>query len=167
MTDPSATPAAVSDQGPAQETEVLFYHLERQPLEAVIPTLLEKTLERGWRAVVQVGLDERLDALDEALWTYRPDSFLPHGRASDGHPEHQPILLTTGNETQNGAGVRFLVEGAETTSFTGFVRIVILFDGNDPDALQKARSQWKAAKAAGAPATYWQQSETGRWQKKA
>ena len=36
-------------------TEILFYHLQHQPLERVLPTLLEKTLERGWRAVVQTS----------------------------------------------------------------------------------------------------------------
>jgi DNA polymerase-3 subunit chi len=151
----------------AAPTDVVFYHLERQPLETVLPTLLEKTLERGWRAVVQVGSNERLDAIDEALWTYRPDSFLPHGRARDGHTDVQPVFLTTGDDTPNAAGVRFLVDGAEPSVFSGFARIVILFDGTDPDAVAKARQQWKAAKAAGASVTYWQQGDSGRWEKKA
>lgn len=148
-------------------TEVLFYHLERQPLERVLPSLLERTLERGWRAVVQVGNSERLDALDLTLWTYREDSFLPHGRAEDGHAAEQPIYLTTGDEAPNGAGVRFLVDGAEMAAFDGYERIVCLFDGNDAEALARARAQWKAVKAAGLAATYWQQNDGGRWEKKA
>lgn len=148
-------------------TEVLFYHLEQQPLERVLPSLLERTLERGWRAVVQVGSAERLEALDTTLWTYREDSFLPHGRMGDGHEAEQPVYLTTGDETPNGAGVRFLVDGAETTAFDGYERVVCLFDGNDGEALAQARAQWKAVKAAGLAATYWQQTEAGRWEKKA
>ena len=151
----------------APKTEVLFYHLEHQQLEAVLPVLVEKTLERGWRAVVQAGSPERLEALDEALWTYRPESFLPHGTARDPHPELQPVFLTTGDDTPNSAGVRFLVDGAETTSFDGFVRVVVLFNGNDAEAVASARAQWKAAKAQGCGVTYWQQSESGRWEKKA
>jgi DNA polymerase-3 subunit chi len=151
----------------AAETEVLFYHLERQPLEAVLPSLLEKTLERGWRAVVQVGSEERLDALDETLWTYRPDSFLPHGRVRDGHLDAQPIILTTGDDTPNGAGIRFLVDGAEPATFKGFARIVFLFDGRDPDAVASARRHWKGAKSAGAKTTYGQQNDAGRWEQKA
>ena len=147
--------------------EVLFYHLEHHPLERVLPALLERTIERGWRAVVQVGSAERLEALDTTLWTYRDDSFLPHGRKGDGHAAEHPIYLTTGDDTPNGAAVRFLVDGADMTSFDGFERIVVLFDGGDPDALQRARGQWKAVKSAGLGATYWQQSETGRWEKKA
>jgi DNA polymerase-3 subunit chi len=149
----------------AEAAEVLFYHLERAPLERVLPSLLERTLERGWRAVVQSGSAERLEALDLALWTYSEASFLPHGTARDGDPARQPIYLTTGEETPNGAGVRFLVDGAEMAGFKDFVRIVCIFDGNDSDATAKARTQWKAAKAAGCAATYWRQSESGRWEK--
>lgn len=149
----------------ADAAEVLFYHLERAPLERVLPSLLERTLERGWRAVVQSGSAERLEALDLALWTYNDASFLPHGTARDGDPSRQPIYLTTGDETPNGAGVRFLVDGAEMTHFEGFVRIVCIFDGLDAEATGKARSQWKAAQAAGCTVTYWRQSESGRWEK--
>jgi DNA polymerase III subunit chi len=156
--------AAQPSTGPA---EVLFYHLERQPLEAVLPQLLERTLERGWRAVVQTGSPERAEALNESLWTYRVDSFLPHGTLRDGDPATQPVFLTPGDDAPNGAGVRFLVDGAVPAAFTGVARLVFLFDGNDQEAVQTARIQWKAAKAAGCAATYWQQSDEGRWEKKA
>lgn len=147
--------------------EVLFYHLEHQTLERVLPSLLEKTLSRGWRAVVQAGTEDRLEAIDLALWTYTDDSFLPHGMARAGHASEQPVYLTVGDETPNGAGVRFLVDGAVAAAFDGIERIVFLFDGRDPDAVTSARSQWKAAKAAGCSVTYWQQAESGRWEKKA
>ncbi len=147
-------------------TEVLFYHLERQPLERVLPSLLERTLQRGWRAVVQTGSTERLEALDAHLWTYADDSFLPHGAAKDGAAERQPILLTVGQENPNGAGVRFLLDGADMETFDGYVRIVVIFDGRDEEALGRARAQWQRVKAQGAKATYWRQSESGRWEQK-
>ncbi len=148
-------------------TEVLFYHLERQPLDRVLPSLLEKTLERGWKAVVRSGSEQRLEALDLVLWTYREESFLPHGTKKDGHADLQPIYLTTGEEVPNDAGVLFLVDGADTSKFDGFVRIVHMLDGQDNEALALARQQWKAAKAAGCSVTYWQQNRQGRWEKKA
>lgn len=146
-------------------TEVLFYHLERQTLEAVLPSLLEKTLERGWKAVVQAGSEERLAALDQALWTYKEDSFLAHGTKKDGFSERQPIYLTTGEETPNGAGVRFLVDGATAADLSGLVRAVYMFDGNDAEAKARAREHWQAARAAGHTVTYWRQSSEGRWEK--
>lgn len=148
-------------------TEVLFYHLEQQPLERVLPSLVEKTLERGWRAVVQAGSEERVEALDTLLWTYREESFLPHGTKRDGNVEAQPVYLTSSEDNPNGATVRFLVDGAEARELGGYARVVYLFDGRDGAALEAARAQWKAAKATGADVTYWQQSSEGRWEKKA
>ncbi|NJM34090.1 MAG: DNA polymerase III subunit chi [Rhodomicrobium sp.] len=150
-----------------ETTDVLFYQLERQPLDKVLPGLLEKTLERGWRAVVQAGSAERLEALDSLLWTYADDSFLPHGTARDGFADHQPVFLTLGEENPNGANVRFLIEGAQCGGLAAYARVVYLFDGRDEDALAEARRQWKAAKGYGLAVTYWQQNERGRWEKKA
>lgn len=148
-------------------TEVLFYHLEHQPLERVLPALLERTLERGWRAVVQCASEERCDALDTLLWTFREESFLPHGTARDGPAASQPIYLTADDTNPNGAQVRFLVDGSPAGALEGYVRIVYLLDGRDPAALEQARAEWKRAKAKGLDVTYWQQTRDGRWQRRA
>lgn len=148
-------------------TEVLFYHLEHQPLERVLPNLVERSLERGWRAVVQAGSDERVEALDTLLWTYRDESFLPHGTKRDGNADQQPIYLTAQEDNPNDATIRFLVDGAETTDFAGYARVVYLFEGRDASAVARAREQWTRAKGAGCEVTYWQQSPEGRWVKKA
>jgi DNA polymerase III subunit chi len=148
-------------------TEVFFYHLEHQPLERVLPSLVERTLERGWRAVVQAGSEERVEAIDTLLWTYRDESFLPHGTRRDGNPARQPVYLTSGEENPNGASVRFLVDGADTADLTAYARIVYLFEGRDATAVARARAQWTSAKAAGCTVAYWQQSPDGRWEKRA
>jgi DNA polymerase-3 subunit chi len=149
-------------------TEILFYHLQRQPLDRVLPTLLEKSIERGWRVVVQAASQERIEALDAQLWTYRDDSFLPHGTAREGEAARQPILLTIHDDNPNGASVRFLIDGAPVPSdAAAYQRIVLLFDGEDADAVEAARARWSEAKAQGFDATYWQGDEHGRWQRKA
>ncbi|HEV3185599.1 MAG TPA: DNA polymerase III subunit chi [Xanthobacteraceae bacterium] len=149
-------------------TELLFYHLQRQPLEKVLSTLIEKSLERGWRVVVQAASDERVDALDAHLWTYRDDAFLPHGTDRDANAAAQPVLLTTRDDNLNSANVRFLIEGAGVPADAdGYERIVLLFDGEDPDAVAAARERWTQARAQGLAATYWQADEQGRWQRKA
>ena len=142
--------------------EVLFYHLESQSLESVLPSLLEKTLERGWKAVVEIGSEERAAALEAHLWTYRDDAFLPHGRDGAGHEARQPILLTTGTENANGADVRFFVDRAVPRDTEGYRRIVFLFSGHDGDAVTEAREAWKALRGA-AEVTYWKQDGNGRW----
>jgi DNA polymerase III subunit chi len=148
-------------------TEILFYQLQNQPLEQVLPTLLEKSLERGWRVVVQGASDERVEALDAHLWTYREDSFLPHGTAQQAEASEQPILLTARDENPNGANIRFLIDGAAIPQdISAYQRVVLIFDGDDPDALALARERWRDVKAAEIEATYWQADENGRWQRK-
>ncbi len=146
-------------------TEVLFYHLERQSLEAVLPGLLQRSLERGWRALVKLGSEERLEALNAHLWSFDDASFLPHGSAADGNAEKQPIFLTTGEDNPNAATVRFLVDGAEAGDLSGYERTVFMFDASDSDAVARSREAWKAARAGGYDATYWRQDENGRWAK--
>ncbi|MBO1021206.1 MULTISPECIES: DNA polymerase III subunit chi [unclassified Methylobacterium] len=149
-------------------TEILFYHLQQQPLETVLPNLVERSLERNWRAAIQASGEERLQALDDHLWTYRDDSFLPHGTDRDPQAASQPVVLTLQDGNPNAAAIRFLVDGAPLPpDASDYQRICILFDGNDQDALLGARAQWKQAKEAGHAIAYWQQDESGRWQKKA
>jgi DNA polymerase III subunit chi len=149
-------------------TEILFYHLQRQPLETVLPTLLQKSLGRSWRAVVQATTEERLSALDDHLWTFSEESFLPHGTDREANAADQPVILTLGVGNPNQAEVRFLVEGATfPDEISAYQRMVVLFDGNDEQALALARMQWRSVKEAGHDATYWQQDSRGRWERKA
>lgn len=150
-------------------TETLFYHLERRALEDVLPGLVEKSLERGWRAVIKVDSADRADALDTLLWTFN-DGFLPHAQAGDGEAARQPVLISTEDGNPNGAAILFLVGGALVPDWTApelqsLTRIVLMFDGRDPSAVQMARAAWKAAKAGGHEVTYWKESPTGKWEK--
>lgn len=146
-------------------SEILFYHLESQPLERVLPVLVEKSLERGWKVVVETGSEERAEALDNLLWTYRDDSFLPHARAGGSEDALQPVLITTLPHNPNGAQVRFFVDRAVPQSGEGYQRIVFMFSGHDPDAVNEARAAWRALRE-GNEVTYWQQEPGGRWVKK-
>ena len=149
-------------------TELLFYHLQAQPVERVLPGLLERSLERGWRVVVQLASEERADALDAHLWTYRDDAFLPHGTWRESEAADQPVLLTVSADNPNGANVRFLLDGAPMPgNVADYERVVLMFDGGDPDAVDAARARWSEAKEQGLAVTYWQPDEQGRWQRKA
>jgi DNA polymerase-3 subunit chi len=148
----------------AEACEVWFYHLERTGLDQALPELLEKTLARGWKAVVRAREPERVEHLDGWLWSYRDDSFLPH--APDGEPgaARQPILLTTGFDNPNAAEALFLIDGAEPGELSGYARCVVVFDGADEAQVVTARTLWKTVRKSGFPATYWKQKERG-WEK--
>ena len=144
--------------------EVWFYHLERASLEQVLPELLEKTLARGWRALVRTGDAEQRARLDAWLWTFRDESFLPHGMAGEATADRQPILLTGGEENVNGAQALFVLDEAPA-DISGFARTILVFDGHDEAALARARGYWKTYKAAELDVAYWKQGETRGWER--
>ena len=144
-----------------------FYHLTRRPLEVALTELLEAARKRDMRVAVRGPELARLAWLDEKLWASPEDGFLPHGMAGGAHDADQPVLLTTG-AASNGATCLMSVDGAEVTvdEVGTLDRVCVLFDGNDPAALDVARGQWKALTGAGAAAQYWSE-ESGKWEKKA
>lgn len=146
-------------------TDIAFYHLLSSPLETALAKLLEKALASGGRAIVLATTAARIEALNSALWTYAPDSWLPHGAVSDGNAAQQPVWLTTQDEYPNGAAYLFLVDGGEAADLGAFARCFNLFDGNDAAAIQGARQQWKNWQRAGHALTYWKQQPAGGWQK--
>jgi DNA polymerase-3 subunit chi len=149
-------------------TEILFYHLQGQKLEGVLPALLEKSVERGWKVIVQGASEERIDALDAHLWTYRDDGFMPHGTWREPEAAQQPVLLTINDGNPNAASVRFLIDGAAVPADAeAYARIVLVFDGDDEEAVAAAREHWSEVKAKGFAATYWQPDASGRWVKQA
>jgi DNA polymerase-3 subunit chi len=147
--------------------EVLFYHLTESTLEDALPPLVEKSVQRGWKVVVQTGSEERRDALDAHLWVYRDDSFLAHGSDREPYAAEQPVLLTTEPANANAAEIRFLVDGAAPPDLISYARAVFLFDGHDADQLAAARQHWVSVKADGHAVTYWQQTVDRRWERKA
>lgn len=148
-------------------TDIAFYHLSKNTLEQALPKLLEKTLQVGKRALVQVGSKDHAENLASDLWTYQADSWLPHGTEVDGHSESQPIWITPNVENPNGAQFLFLTHGSEADSIDTFERCFVVFDGHNDQFVQGARVQWKAYKEAGHNLTYWQQTDSGGWDKKA
>lgn len=148
-------------------TDVLFYHLTETKLEDALPALLEKCLERGWKVGVEMRDPDRREKLDQHLWTYREDSFLPHGSDAAEMAESQPVLLSLSSSNGNQATVRFYIDGAVPELPLLYERVVFVFDGHDQSELETARGEWKRLKAEGHALTYWQQNNQGRWEKKA
>ncbi|MFI4988099.1 MAG: DNA polymerase III subunit chi [Alphaproteobacteria bacterium] len=145
---------------------VWFYHLQRQRLEAALPALLERVLATGKRAVVMLGSKERVEAIDNLLWTYEERSFLPHGSAADGFAAAQPVWLTEADENPNGAEILVLADGARSQHVAEFARCLELFDGNDDAAVAAARLRWQGYQEAGHEVVYWQQDARGKWERK-
>lgn len=148
-----------------QKPSIQFYHLTSSPLVKALPKLLERAFASGYRACVAAESDDVVEQLNKLLWSYDPDSFLPHGSDKDNQPEKQPILLSTSTEPLNGANLLVITDGRKIDSHR-FERILDIFDGNDPQATNSARERWKEYKNSGYEVAYYSQSAQGGWQKK-
>jgi DNA polymerase-3 subunit chi len=147
--------------------EIAFYHLQTTSLEAALPQLLAKCMQRDWPVVVECGNPDRVNALDEHLWTFNDTAFLPHGTEPE-NADRQPIWLCADEGNPNAAKVRFYVEGAmphASSDYAPYERVILMFDGNNDQIVSTARSTWKALRTADHSLSYWKQSEAGGWQK--
>jgi DNA polymerase-3 subunit chi len=148
------------------DPEIWFYLVERSSIEDTLPPLLDKCLQRGWRALVRSPNPARLAALDAKLWTWRDDSWLPHGLAGDSALDvRQPILLTGGADNGNGAQALFMLDGAQAENLTGVARVISLFDGREESEVQAARLAWRAARDQGRSPSFWKQTGEGKWER--
>ncbi len=148
-------------------TQVRFYHLQRQSQAQVLPVLLHKALERGHRIVVKLSDAAEVSQMNDYLWTYDPNSFLPHGSANNDFAKHQSIFLTCGDDNPNDADVLILGQGARADDIGGFTLCCDLLNGHDTDDVGAARGRWKLYKEADYEVTYWQQDDRGAWVQKA
>ncbi len=147
--------------------KAMFYHLTRRPMEDTLMMLLGRARQAGWRVVVRGKSDERLSWLDEKLWLGPEEEFFPHALSGGPHDAMQPVLLTSDTGLPNNAKCVMAIDGAEVTAaeVDRLERVCVLFDGNTPDALEVARSQWGSLQRAGVVAEYWSE-ESGKWEKK-
>jgi len=143
-----------------------FYHMESASLKAVLPELLEKTLERGWTALVKTS-EADLSELDGFLWTYRDEAFLPHGRDDEPLADRHPIRLSATASAPDGADIVFITDGSDMADLSGVSRLIYMINGQSEAAVNQARQRWSETKASGAPMSYWQQDGRGKWTKKA
>lgn len=148
-------------------TEIRFYHLQQQTLEQALPKLMERVQEAGLRAVIKLPGNGLMETIDKVLWDYAPGSFLPHDKEGCAEPAEQPIYLTTSEENPNKATVLVLVDAVKSDAISRYDRCLYMFDGRNEQIVAEARKDWKSFKDLDAEMSYWQQRDSGGWEKKA
>ena len=132
-----------------------FYYLTRTPLERALPAIAERVLAGGDQLEILADDLDLIDRLDRSLWSYRPDSFLPHGREGA-----QPVLLTCSSERAVTYANLAYVDGIWRDPPSSAARIFYFFDA---DTLDNARSAWRSVNTDAFERRYWKQTEEGRW----
>lgn len=149
-------------------TRIDFYHLQKTPLEQVLPKLCEKAYSTGKRIKILLSTDERVEFINSLLWTYNDESFLPHGSKKDGFIEEQPIFISASEENENGASILILADNAmpDVEKLVAYERVLNIFDGNNEQALNESRTYWKKINSIGGELHYWQQNINGSFEQK-
>ncbi len=146
-------------------TEIRFYHLTRKTLEVALPEIIYKAYSRGSRAIIRTDTEAEAERLNDILWTFHPNSFLPHGCKVDGNAGMQPVWLTSGEDNPNNADILFITGTASDNGLETYSLTCLLFDGHNEEAVKKARERWKIYNETGHDMTYWQQTGKG-WEKR-
>jgi DNA polymerase III subunit chi len=132
-----------------------FYYLTRVPLEKALPSIAERVLANGERLVIVAEDDKILTRIDTLLWSYKPDSFLPHGRTGD-----QPILLTVDTEGAAAQNIA-MIDGQWRDAALNFARAFYFFDSQ---SIEGARGAWRGLADKGeVERHYWKQDDVGKW----
>jgi DNA polymerase-3 subunit chi len=140
-----------------------FYRLTRDPVERVLPAIATRILGAGDRLLVVAAPAMQRQAIDGALWTLQPASFLPHGAAGSPDEAIEPILIAGTLEAPpaNGARNVALADGEWRDDALAFDRTFFLFDNSRID---DARATWRTLAARDdVDNRFWKQDENGRW----
>lgn len=147
--------------------EINFYHLQNQSLEQGLPKLAERVVGSGAKAVIKVKDKNTAKQLDKALWTYSPESFLPHDVEGSKYPEDQSLYITTGEDNPSSASIAMLINGEKIEDLSSFSKVLYMFEGRLDEIISTARQDYKHYKSLGHEVKYYQQSDQGRWEQKA
>lgn len=148
-------------------TEIRFYHLQRQTIEEALPKLAELVLKSGNKGLIKVADKNTAKQIDKALWTYSPESFLPHDIEGSKFAAEQALFITSKEENPAQAKMAILVNGQKLEDLTIFERILYMFEGVQDDIIATAREDYKSFKDLGYDMSYWQQKDEGGWEQKA
>ena len=146
-------------------TEIRFYHLQQTPLERALPSIAQRVVAGGGQLLIVSSDEAQRDAIDRLLWSYSPESFLPHGQAGGDDDAAQLILIADKAEPTNQAANIALIDGQWREEALRFDRAFHFFDA---DRIADARIAWKSlADRDGVERRYWKQDDAGKWEQAA
>ncbi|MFD1035996.1 DNA polymerase III subunit chi [Sphingomonas hankookensis] len=144
--------------------KVDFYHLTRSPLDRVLPRIAQRLHDDGERLLLLSDDPEQRRHLDMLLWTYAPDSFLPHAEAGSGDDSLQSVLIAPEPTDTNAARNVAIVDGRWRDDALTFDRAFHFFG---EDHIAAARAAWKGlADRDDVERRYWRQGDGG-WEQAA
>ena len=130
-------------------TRIDFYQLdpERHRYDQVVCQLCQKAYENRQMTLLLTSDPQQTQFLDQRLWTFRDDSFLPHD-SNDGDDPPAPILVHDNPAPRGDRQLLINLSAEVPPYFAQFERVIeLVTDDNRP----QARAHYSFYKERGYP----------------
>ena len=97
--------------------------------ERVACRLAEKAWQAGHSVLIQTSSETAAQRMDDLLWTYRAESFVPHGLYPDASDQRPPVLVGHGAEPNGSMDVLINLTQTVPAYYGSFARIAEVVGG--------------------------------------
>ena len=146
-------------------TQIIFYNTAPLQVEKTLFSLLEKSLEKGNKSLLLFKDKEKCLSINEQLWTYKQNSFLPHISEDDQIYDNidVPVYLSTRNENPFKAELLFSIDGFLPDNIDHFERVIIIIDVNDKLLNEKYKNYYLDINKNFEDIVFYKSDDNGKW----
>lgn len=120
---------------------VFFIELTVSNKHKYICDITEILLGQGKRVNIFTANEKDANLIDQLLWTFRQDSFIPHARSESA--EDEPVVIYSSPEIERNADTLVLFDPIEHHKINGYQYIIDFAELYDEKRLQASRQRFK------------------------
>ena len=144
-------------------TEIFFYKLKNTSIDLFLISLIEKSISKNWNSLVLLDNTERMEEINDLLWTFNDTSFIPHGSQSDLSPDKQNVYLTCNEENLNNSNIIFSIDGIIINEPGNWNRCIYIFNEQNLKVTDELESYKREIKDFGYTLKSFEQDNNGKW----
>jgi len=144
-------------------SEIFFYKLKNSSSEIFLTSLIERSLENNWNSVVLLDNIERMEEINDFLWSYKDTSFLPHGSQNDKNSELHRVYLTCEEENPNDSDVIFSIDGLLIKNINSWQRCIYIFNEQNLKVVDQFNTYKKNIDQSQHSIKSFEQDTNGKW----
>ena len=144
-------------------TEIFFYKLKNTSIDLFLISLIEKSISKNWNSLVLLDNTERMEEINDLLWTFNDTSFIPHGSQSDLSPDKQNVYLTCNEENLNNSNIIFSIDGIIINEPDNWNRCIYIFNEQNLKVTDELESYKREIKDFGYTLKSFEQDNNGKW----
>ena len=125
--------------------QIDFYVLQEQSPDGrfkLACRIVEKAYRLGHRVYVRTGNSDDTNVLDDLLWTFSQNSFVPHQLSTESDSQGSPVVIGEHPSAAKGTDVVISVADGPVSDFTSYLRIVEIV-GYEDDEKASGRNRFR------------------------